>query len=134
MDGRRAISPLFATLILFGISASFAGIVASGFSGVSYNTMKCEIQSLDIVEITTDNYWGTLKAMNTGNHVIDGYSLIVYGGTASITQSSTDIIQPGDFLSIEFQVNDFLETEMTIQLDISNENHSANCIKQVMDV
>ncbi len=129
---RQALSSLISCLLLVGISFGIGGVVLSGLLGVSYETMKCEIQLLNVVEILPNNYWGILQVFNNGDHTIKNYELILYGGNVTVTaKQPTGHIPPGEYLKIEFQIDDFQEDEMIMQVDVSNEGHRANCIRQV---
>lgn len=128
---RRAMSPLIATMLLVAISVSLTGIVYSGILAQTYESMNCEIQVLEIHEISENSYWGTLQAINDGDYDIESYELVLYGGVITPDTMTSGTISPGKHIKIEFLIANFIENEAMIVLNISNQEHVSHCLKGV---
>ncbi len=48
-------------------------IIQTGLNGISYENLECEIQELQVYEISINKYWGTLRILNSGNYIIEDY-------------------------------------------------------------
>ncbi|MCJ8307363.1 MAG: hypothetical protein HRU07_09980 [Nitrosopumilus sp.] len=124
---RRALSPLIGSMILLGIAVTLAGTYAIVSNDMSQDKINCEITSLEIFEISDNNYWGTITILNNGNYDIQEYVLVLYGGDLIILELSTDSILIEDSAIVEFEIPGFVTNEMVIGVDISNESRKSHC-------
>jgi len=133
-NSHQGISELLGAVILIGIAIGGVVIIQSGLMGISFENLECEIQELQVYEISTNNYWGTVRILNSGDYIIDDYKLILYNdGTITPLNHIKNQINTNQFVNIEFDINGTLNNKIIIGVEIKNQQQSSIC-KKVIEI
>ncbi len=130
---RQAVTSILATVILIAISFAVVSIVAIHYNQISYGHLDCDIQSAQIFAISGDVFWGSVQFINSGQHEIESYSVVIYDGTNKvIVDTVTENISPKGMALNEFEISASLSgNAMLLEIAAHGYGSSAICVQEV---
>jgi len=132
LSNRRAVSGILEAMLLIGIVIVGIGIVTVGISQMNLDSLSCEISLYEVYQISDDNYWVELILYNNGDYTFD--STLKYFDDITITNLLHDDlidVRPSDTVNLEFAFSGIIGDYITMGFDITSNDQSAFCIKEI---
>lgn len=131
---RQAISPLISSMILIASGLFMGGVLFVTVMNTTNEDFSCSITNVELIEITTDQYWLTVTIFNDGDYDIETYSIYLYEGNqkTEILSDASALVHTDASIESETVVNQLItEDTVIIGVRITNLENSSECLEQV---
>jgi len=128
----KAVSGMLEQVILLSIAVIISGVALGYLLAISYDVMSCEIEALNVIEISDNSYWGELTVLNNGDYDITKYDVFYYDkGITTPIESMDTLVNPGKKFVVEFNMI-YDDTSVVIGVDVQNDASTKSmCIQKV---
>ena len=132
---RQAVTPILATVILISIGLIIVAGVTSFYLEISYDSLGCEIESVQIFQISDSVLWGSIQVYNDGEYSIEEYSILIHDDDAQnilvVTRTGMEFF-PKEIIIEEFEISQQLSSEnILLEILIKNQDSQSQCMVDV---